>query len=91
MSPWRSVSAQVARMRELAPYMQESAACDALAIWRGPLQPLQRTYTVTIIYVGPLSPRGLELVGAFVPSVRLDEPVLRFVHPRTGKDVPHVY
>jgi hypothetical protein len=91
MTAWRSVAAQVARMRELAPYMQERAGCEALAMWTGPLRPLQRTYTVTIIYVGPLSLGELELVGAFVPAVRLDQPALRFVHPRTGEDVPHVY
>jgi hypothetical protein len=91
MSAWRSVATQVARMRELAPYMQERAGCEALAIWTGPLRPLQRTYTVTITYVGPLSLGELELVGAFVPVVRLDHPVLRSIHPKNGEDVPHVY
>jgi hypothetical protein len=91
MTAWRAVAAQVGRMREVAPYLQERAGCNWLAIWQGPLRPLQRTYTITITYVARSRIGEVELVGAFVPVVRLDQPVLQYEHPRTGRDVPHVY
>src|SRR3984893_5950151 len=71
MTAWHSVAAQVARMRQVAPYMQETARCDWLAVWTGPLRPLQRTYTVTIIYVARLRLGDAEVIGAFRPAVRL--------------------
>jgi hypothetical protein len=91
MTAWHSVAAQVARMRQVAPYIQETARCDWLAVWTGPLRPLQRTYTVTIIYVARLRLGDAEVIGAFRPAVRLDQPALQFEHSRTGRDVPHVY
>jgi hypothetical protein len=91
MTAWRSVAAQAARMREVAPYLQERAGCDWLAVWIGPLRPLQRTYTVRITYIARLTIGEAEVIGAFVPVVRLDQPALQFKHPRTRRDVPHVY
>lgn len=91
MTAWRSVAAQITRMREVAPYLEERAGCDSLAMWVGPLRPLQRTYIVTITYVAMFTIGGMEVIGAFLPVVRLVEPALKFEHPRTGRDVPHVY
>lgn len=91
MMAWRSVAAQVVRMRKVAPYLHERAGCDWLAIWKGPLRPLQRTYMVTITYVARRWIGEARVIGAFRPAVRLDHPVLQYEHPRTGDDVPHVY
>ena len=91
MTGWRSLAAQVERMREIAPYLEERANCDWLGIWKGPLRPLQRTYAVTITYVVRWQIGEAELIGVFVPVVRLDQPVLQHQHPRTGDDVPHIY
>ncbi|HEY1260489.1 MAG TPA: hypothetical protein VGF34_14675 [Stellaceae bacterium] len=78
-------------MAEAAPYLRETAHCDWLAIWRGPLRPLQRSYTVTITYVMRSWIGDLQVMGAFKPVVRLIEPTLQVVHPDTGDRVPHVY
>lgn len=91
MTGWRSVGAQAARMREVAPYMQEAACCDWLVTWTGSLRPLQRAYRVTISYIARFFIGDLEIAHPFVPVVRLGEPVLQFEHPATGRDVPHVY
>ncbi len=91
MTAWHSVAAQAARMSQVAPYLQERARCSWLGIWTGPLRPLQRTYTIRISYAARLTIGGAEVVGGFLPVVRLDQPILKFEHPRTGRDVPHVY
>jgi hypothetical protein len=86
-----SIAEQVAHMRDLAPYMKLVVDAGWLAAWTGQLRPLQRTYTVAISYVARRRIGGIELVDRYFPVVRLVEPALQWQHPKTGKDVPHVY
>ena len=78
-------------MRDLAPYMKLVVDADWLVAWSGPLQPLQRTYTVAISYIARRRIGEIEMVDAYIPVVRLVEPALQWRHPKTGEDVPHVY
>jgi hypothetical protein len=91
MTGWPSLAQQIARMRVAAPYMRETARCDWLAMWRGPLRPLQRSYAVTITYVARSKIGDMSISNAFVPVVRLDQPALQITHPRAGDLAPHVY
>jgi hypothetical protein len=91
MTARRSLAAQVARMQELAPFLRETAHCDWIAVWSGPLRPLQRAYMVTIMYVARYRVGEAKIIGGYLPRVRLEQPSLQIEHPRTGCEVPHVY
>lgn len=92
MTRWRTIAEQVARMRELAPFMVEGrSGLDWFASWSGPLRPLRKTYTVSINFTARWMLGDLEIADPYKAVVRLVEPVLQVRHPETGARVPHVY
>jgi hypothetical protein len=86
-----SIEEQIARMRDLYPEMLVTGQCDWLASWRGPILPLQLTYTVEVLYARRYRIGGMLVRNGHSPWVRLIAPRLVERHPRTGELTPHVY
>jgi hypothetical protein len=92
MTRWKTMPEQVARMRELAPFMLEArTGLDWFASWSGPMRPLQKTYRISINFAARWMFGDLEIAYPYTTVVRLVEPVLQVCHPETGTRVPHIY
>jgi hypothetical protein len=86
-----AIAEQVARMRDLYPAMRVAGQCDWLVSWLGPLQPLQRTYIIDVLYIRRYWIADMEVINGYTPCVRLVKPRLIEQHPVTRKFTPHVY
>lgn len=86
-----AIEVQVARMRELYPDMRLVGVCDWMVAWTGPVQPLQRTYTIKMLYVRRSWIGDCDVINSYEPVVRLVRPQLVERHPQTGEWTPHLY
>ena len=92
MTDWKTIPEQLARMRELAPFMVEArTGLDWFASWSGPMRPLRKTYTVSINFAARWMLGDIEIAFPYTTVVRLIEPIMQMRHPETGARVPHVY